>query len=193
MPKCDLPIDVYIYCTKDKKSGLHYSKEYGAFNDLVNNCEHYSTIGDGCGKVVAKFTLNNVEEIKWHRESVTNLDYYRIEEQLENEKLLDKSCLSMRELKDYLKIKGYYGDNLGWQFKLGYAWHISNLVIFDKPKKLSEFEKVGSYNNSTIKCKKKEQGRCNYGKSEFTGKWVGCEKARLTKAPQSWCYVETLL
>ena len=63
MPKCDLPIDVYIYCTKDKKSGLHYSKEYGAFNDLVGGMEHYSTIRDGCGKVVAKFTLKHIDNL----------------------------------------------------------------------------------------------------------------------------------
>ena len=26
MPKCDLPIDVYIYCTKDNKHGLYWTE-----------------------------------------------------------------------------------------------------------------------------------------------------------------------
>ena len=95
-PKCDLPIDVYIYCTKDKKSGLHYSKEYGAFNDLVGGMEHYSTIGDGCGKVVAKFTLNKIRT-----SDMTNC--------------LQGSCLSYDEVNEYTKGKKFYGwhiDNL---------------------------------------------------------------------------------
>lgn len=43
MPKCKLPIDVYIYCTKDKK-----------YANLVNRG------GFLTGMVVAKFTLNEV-------------------------------------------------------------------------------------------------------------------------------------
>jgi len=48
----------------------------------------------------------------------------------------------------------------------GYAWHISNLVIYDKPKELSEFHK-----------------RCN--------DIYGCgAMPPLTRPPQNWCYVE---
>ena len=99
---------------------------------------------------------------------------------MNEDEILELSCLTEPELYEYL-----VGKNKG-----AYVIRISDLEIFNEPKKLSEFEKVGSYNNPTIKCKKKEQGRCNYGKSPFTGKWVGCEKARLTKAPQSFCYIE---
>ena len=45
LPKCDLPIDVYIYCTKDKK-----------YANLINRG------GFLTGMVVAKFTLNKVEK-----------------------------------------------------------------------------------------------------------------------------------
>ena len=47
MPKCELPITVYIYCTKDNYLG--YLPKYFA------------------GKVVAKFTLNKCQE--WHNYS----------------------------------------------------------------------------------------------------------------------------
>lgn len=43
-----------------------------------------------------------------------------------------------------------------------YGWHISNLVIYDKPKKLSEFYRCDNSGN----------------------------RVPITRAPQSWCYVE---
>ena len=71
--------------------------------------------------------------------------------------LMLKSCLN------YNDLQYYRGDDL----KTIFAWHISNLVIYDKPRKLSEFHKpimpTGlRYENDTI-----------------------------TRPPQSWCYVES--
>ncbi len=161
MPKCNLPIDVYIYCTKDKKHKLEYCGYNGGCWSANDGGEYFN------GKIVAKFTLNKISAVKYQ------------EEVTEDSKLFNQlTCLTDEELDKYLHKSS------------GYAWHIDNLEIFDKPKELREFEKVGSYNNPTIKCNKREQGRCNYGKSPFTGKWIGCEKARLTKSPQSFCYVE---
>lgn len=180
-PKCELPIDVYIYCTK--KGGL--------MRDVTPVITYFvsSPVGPVTsneserleGKVVAKFTLRKVEEYKvW--DSFNLVKANGIDKHSPSE-ILEGSYLSGNELVEYL------GGISGKRFC---AWHISDLVIFDKPKKLWEFDKAGSYNNPTVKCKKKEQGRCNHGESPFTGKWVGCEKARLTKAPQSWCYVEAV-
>ena len=68
---------------------------------------------------------------------------------------LNATCLTSKELWIYQKA----GQKL-------YAWHISNLVIYDKPKELSEFHK-----------------RCN--------DIYGCgAMPPLTRPPQSWCYVE---
>lgn len=53
--------------------------------------------------------------------------------------------------------------------KNGTAIHINDLEIFDKPKELSEFYKGGDWG-----CDKAYYG----------------DEAVLTKAPQSWCYVE---
>ena len=140
MPKCDLPIDVYIYCTKDKEpcfAGVPRSGKYTVLN----------------GKVVAKFTLNKVEEI-------TNR-YCK--------GMLIDSCLTNYELNNYL------GNSVG------YAWHISNLKIFDEPKELSEFNKYG--------CEQYDKDVCAvYGERGHL--YTNCF-FHLTKAPQSMCYIES--
>ena len=65
MPKCDLPIDVYIYCTK--KETLRQVAFRGWFNS--NKWEKKYPLAscsvDYSGKVVAKFTLNKIEAITY--------------------------------------------------------------------------------------------------------------------------------
>ena len=102
------------------------------------------------GKVVAKFTLNKVGRLIYR----PNID--KTTKQTNN-----LSCLTDEELDNYLNKKG------------GYAWFIEDLVIFDKPKELSEF-----------KIKKKHT---RFG-TKFDRTYETIEP--LTKAPQSWCYVE---
>lgn len=158
-PKCELPCEVYIYCTKENTKYFIDNKIYNAMMK---------------GKVVAKFTLNKVEKIKKHNDIRTS---YFTDSVLDYD-LLNNSWLPKKDIENYLNGK------------TGYAWHIDNLVPFDRPKELKEFEKQGSYLNPSVKCPKKDKGKCNEGISPFTGKWCGCEKARLTHAPQSWCYCE---
>jgi len=61
---------------------------------------------------------------------------------------LSGSCLSPYEVKEYVKGSHFF------------SWQISDLEIFDEPKKLSDF--------------------CTYRKPSYV----------LERAPQSWCYVE---
>ena len=155
MPKCDLPIDVYIYCTKDKQ-GI-FKERHNGYTLLNQNKWIQSEMN---GKVVAKFTLNNVEEyINGH-----NCDYikHNASSCLDFEKILKPSCVNEEEL--YL-----YAEDLHF-----YAWYINNLEIFDEPKELSEFKHL-------IKGNKLDHfiDAINY---------VG--GLPLTKAPQSWRYVE---
>ena len=60
--------------------------------------------------------------------------------------------------------------------KTGYGWHIVDLVIYDKPKDLSEFE---------VECK----GGCDIP-FLYSHPCEKCGKNRLTRPPQSWCYVD---
>lgn len=77
-----------------------------------------------------------------------------------------ESCLTRDEVLDYLDSKDKFVGNPKRQDKV-YAIHITKLEIFDKPKELSEFSiKVFPHRKDNLMTR------------------------YLTRAPQSWCYVE---
>ena len=161
MPKCDLPITVYIYCTKDNKQGLVWDNQgKGPVNSSLfpygKDCPERHRLVNG--KVVAKFTVRKVEEIPSRKFSVY---YFPYTETLDDYDLLTKSCLTTEELGKYLKNK------------TGYAYHIEDLVIFDKPKELSNFYKWCEPFEVNKGCRKV------------------CWKKSLTKAPQNFIYIES--
>ncbi|MBE7092725.1 MAG: hypothetical protein E7365_06065 [Clostridiales bacterium] len=88
--------------------------------------------------------------------------------------LQSQSCLSYDEVCGYANGKPIF------------AWHISNLKIYDKPKKLGEFYMV---------VENEDCGKCRYYdtpcESEPCNQCQGGRKY-LTRPPQSWCYVEGL-
>ena len=134
----------------------------------------YCTIGDGakgdilpqsrvtCGKVIGEFVCDNVAKI------LNFLTHFGVEGRPERElnTIARASCL------DYMDMLGYFGTD-----KDGYAWHISDLVIYDQPKKLSEFRRDCPDNvRSCAMCKH--------------GDYTGMKCTPITRPPQSWCYVE---
>ena len=150
-PKCELPCEVYIYCTKGQpclfapndKNERYFIVNRPFATDFLN------------GKVVAKFTLNKAELIRY---GTHGIGYYPTETPM-NE-MAEKSCLYFDEVDDYLKRKD------------GYGWHIDDLVIFDKPKGLEEFEFP---NPSGIR---------------YIGQRAIKGLPSKKRPPQSWCYVE---
>lgn len=85
--------------------------------------------------------------------------------------ILNGSCLTKDEIMNYGKWKTLYG------------WHISDLKIYDSPKKLSEFYTKKKCNS----CKKSgyESTACMYDED--------CKvPMSITRAPQSWQYIEDL-
>lgn len=77
---------------------------------------------------------------------------------------MKKSCVP------YGNIVNYIGNGC-----IGYGWHISNLKIYDTPKELKEFRQ----------CHKCEHYfYCKAGEYSCDGTY------KLTRPPQSWCYVE---
>lgn len=88
-----------------------------------------------------------------------------------------KPCISNERLFDYL-----YDSTQ----KDGWALRISDLIIYDEPKRLDSFNKPCP----TIKpCE-----NCRYSINDvlpFCEISVGCDR-RLRRPPQSWCYVEEL-
>lgn len=83
------------------------------------------------------------------------------------------TCLTDKEIMDYL------GNG-----KTGYGFHISDLVIYDKPKELSDFYKPCIYGEeSDVSC-----FLCD--KSGYRpDMYIDCFN-KVTRPPQSWCYVE---
>lgn len=82
---------------------------------------------------------------------------------LKTSELLDNACLTLFDIAKYLKPK-----------QVAHFWHISNLIIYDKPKELSEFTKV-----------KKLMDACEID-------CINCGFCKVKRPPQSWCYVEEL-
>jgi len=129
IPKCALPATVYIYCTKE--DGLIRLKDYPDryVCEQEFKLEDYPKMDSGYegeGKVVAKFTLNRVEEIYDVGDGVA---FNPVTSTMLPKELLEASCLAYHELGEYL--------NYGYG-KTGYAWHIDNLEILKKPRYLNE-------------------------------------------------------
>ena len=154
-----------IYCTKGQ--GLVFDSDgKGLVNSKLfpyaKNCPEHDRLING--KVVARFnaTAEKIEHSHSH--------FYFSEE--ESKKMLyeglieRRGCISADNLHLYLKGKN------------GTAIHINNLEIFDKPKEISEFRQW----SDCEKCWCVDNQDCLMNKQ--------CPKHTLTRAPQSWCYVE---
>lgn len=156
MPKCDLPIEVLCYCTKPKR--FWHVGCMGFYNDELwyhpvkniyicdDSCElmclpeGYTYTKDNFlkGKIVAKFTLSNISSYEvdmtcYEQNSIYLNNKYIGELQTSKLEFLNLACLSNKDLEKYLTKEN--GDIIN-KF---YAWHIDDLVIFDKPKKLRDY------------------------------------------------------
>ncbi len=89
-----------------------------------------------------------------------------------------RACVPMDDLMIYLGRKDY-----------GYGWHISDLVIYDEPKGLSEFVSLCKAFSIPYKC-----CGCEYyfveSNEDSVYEQCNCDTFKpLKKPPQSWCYV----
>ena len=163
-PKMDTPFKCYIYCTLPK----HPHEDFIATD--YPKPQFY-----GGGKVIGEFTCDRID---W----ITHIGYTGIPNLVETRicdaatmrtspvgGLLNAACLTPKMLNDYLA----WGD--------GYGWHIVDLKIYETPKKLTEFhtwKKCKSCSKSGY-----ESTACIYDENCMV-------QMAITKAPQSWCYVE---
>ena len=168
MPKCELPCKVYIYCTNAKPYlyRLNDDNEFELTNKLrfQEDCfvKDYNAPNR---KVVAEFTLNKVDTIE-----ICDPYVFRNNEQEDWWYFKENACLDCEEMMAYI---GYGSDHDGWgnEYSKGFAWHIDNLKIYDKPKELCEFtHNVPDYSNGVV--------------------MYSLKKEALKRPPQSWCYVE---
>ena len=171
-PKLKTPFKCYIYETKGKTDT--------PFMDEDGHIDFH-----GRGQVIGEFIC---DEIKWHGNSA-----YVIRE--ECIKALEGSCLTEEEFHNYM---GYPPMNPYQDLKEAlkkyefYGWHISDLVIYDKPKELGEFRKDCKYRNDDGSCQYTKID-CDCVKFDFNPDCsVNFAKCcdYMYRPPQSWCYVE---
>ena len=117
----------------------------------------------GGGKVIGEFTCDRIFPINVFDNG--SIQHWLFEH-------MKRSCLTYEEL------AGYIGNG-----KTGYGWHIVDLKIYETPKKLTEFhtwKKCKSCSKSGY-----ESTACIYDENCMV-------PMAITKAPQSWCYVEAM-
>lgn len=155
--------EVFLHCSKDMKS----------FKRIPEKDREW--MRKYLGKVACRFVCRRIDTIG-KRGINNNFDYcYQSLNVFGNDDIeveitaIQKSCISKVELNAY----GATSMRL-------YAWHISNLVIYDKPRELSEFYTL----KKCDACKGGyESSACIYDED--------CRVPTLiTRPPQSWQYAE---
>ena len=165
-----------IYCSKNKQSFNQIPKEY---QPLMRQF---------LGKVIGEFVCDETTEYEgefyddetqeyikkvihttdW--DGYPEIDYSFIAENGEENSLCNTSCLTWQELRNYM----------GEGINTFYAWRISDLKIYDKPKELSEFKQVRVIRGYHKKGESQIEKLLNSSRLEVK---------YLKRPPQSWCYV----
>ena len=155
-PNLPTPFKCYIYCT------LSGSNEF--FKDSLDGdvvAWNRGKWGERKGNVIGEFICDRIDyTTKGNIKAIS-----------------EASCVSVPDLWEYGRNSSAYDL---------YGWHVSDLVIYDKPKVLREFYKecAGLYNT----------GMC-YECEKAVGEECECAtngRLFITRPPQSWCYVEDL-
>lgn len=164
-PKLETPFKVYIYCTKGKtlmktaSNNCFIDEEYRQGQNLYGLYELVN------GKVIGEFVCDKVYDLK-----LLPKEYYGTPAGTYEQFICEHSCLSFDDIKGYGNGKSLYG------------WHISDLVIYDKPRELYDFyvwKKCNSCRDTGY-----ESTACMYDED--------CKvPAVISRPPQSWCYVES--
>lgn len=168
VPKLSPPFKCYIYCTNAKPYLVWGDVFRGNWETEFTHLYGYNRkdaekIWDVFnGHVMGEFVCDAIFAAEKNWEVHDELPGSPIEswyewndapDGFETEEDIEKtSCLSFKEIADYIGDKGYF-------------WHISNLEVYDTPKKLGEFK---------------------VERSNMT--WTFTKK--LERPTQSWCYVE---
>lgn len=144
---------VHIYCSKNRKSFNRIPKQYQPFMEKL------------LGKVACRFVCDEVCEILGG---------------INDKSELDKACLTEEETAAYLGRIDTPMCYTIYGIKKGYAWHISDLKIYEKPKELGEFTVM----RKCTSCKDSgyESSACEYDGNCLV-------PVSLKKTFQSWGYV----
>lgn len=165
-PKLETPFKCYIYCTVGR-AGYDAlwildapTREEYSFIAVSAYLENPKGANKGNSKVIGEFTCDRIFPINvFDNGGIQNWLFEHME----------RSCLTYEELADYI------GNG-----KTGYGWHISDLLIYDQPRELTDFRRICPNDLCCEACAmySNNSGICNN------------EALTLRRPPQSWCYVE---
>ena len=150
-PKIPTPFKCYIYCTKFKYGEILCFPQYKT------------------GKVIGEFVCDDIEEYLYdyctHPEIGMDYDCGDSWWEIDKEDL-ERACMTYEQFKEYAM------PNTDCMF----GWHISDLVIYEKPRELGEFRKP-------LECHRgNDRDDC-----------VGCWDCEIKRPPQSFFYVEEMV
>ena len=183
---------VKIYCSKDKKSFSKIPKEYQPLMEQF------------LGKVIGEFVCKDIEEfqaeftdlmyfdsqnenvcqntikrVAWLEDENEPYYFYETSNDEDNPndcELLRESCLTFDEVRQYIG-ETFYDKSF-------YGWCISDIVLYDKPKELSEFRKPCDYDLGCKCCSMYFPGTI------YAEPYCKNGNLEIKRPPQSWCYVE---
>lgn len=180
----ELPFKAYIYCTSSNVHDCILIDKSGLVLTYATN--HKTAIVDsgycGNGKVIGEFVCDKVDEYNFH-EGLTEFNSMGLPSRIYGSYLIfaddyKAMCLSYDEVKNYGK-----GETL-------YGWHITDLKIYDKPKEWSEFYVHKKVKGGCENCVYYRIPTLKFCQDCMSGK---SPKKYLTRPPQSWMYVESLV
>lgn len=159
-PKLDTPFKAYIYCTMPDAKDPHNILELHGADGKIRKAN---------GKVIGEFTCDRIDRLAPANDPYGIYDI--------GDDYVLQTCLENGALWDY-----GHGTPL-------YGWHISDLRIYDAPKKLGEFWRdCLEYSELSTNCWSCENV-CGDG-DETDCNTDG--RLYLHRPPQSWCYVEAV-
>lgn len=174
-PKLQTPFKVYVYATKPKT----YSHPARIYNSFImpksGEC--------GSGRVIGEFVCDKIDPIGCHKyHNGVGFDYMYYTDSLD-------TFTNETQLSNY-DLQRYFGQSEDGE-TVGYAWHISDLKIYDTPKELGEFTSIKIIRGYHKKNEPKITG-LNKESIEVLSHSKRVEISKLTRPPQSWCYIEEM-
>ena len=170
-----MKVKTLLYCTKakplmEKSDDTCY--EIGMSSRYIIGNDRLEIVKPLNGKIVCECDIETeeIEDKVSYFDSLFNEGYHT--KTMSNKELEKRSCLSYQDLCKYL------GDGEPNEV-IGYALHISNLKIFDKPLELKD--------TYTRECNWNKCSRCEYGKNGKIN--CGTIDIPLSKAPQNMMWV----
>lgn len=144
--------EVFLHCSKDMKS----------FKRIPEKDREW--MWKYLGKVACRFVCNEIEDFRFDALEMTYMARKYRDTNLLNEEFFKGTQVTYQEAYDYCEGMTFDEEDTDYF----YGWHISDLVIYDEPKELSEFHYASVLHTNCF----------------------GKHTKRVTRPPQSWCYVE---